>query len=89
MDRPPAPRRVVAAQIHRKVLRRERRARQAVTPRGRTDVEDRIANALRRAARDLLVAQHAETESVDQWIALVAFVEIDLARERGMPKQLP
>ena len=45
------------------------------------DVKDRVAHALGRAARDLLVAQNAEAKGVDQRIALVALVEINLARD--------
>ncbi len=54
-------------------------AGQAVAAGGRADVEDRIAHALGRAAGDLLVAQDAEAKDVDQRIALVALVEINLA----------
>ncbi len=63
------------------IARGKRRAREPVAPRLRADVEDRIADALRRAARDLLVPQHAEVEDIHQRIAVVAFVEIDLAAD--------
>ena len=63
------------------ILRGKGRARETVATGGRADVEDRIADALGRAARDLLVAQHAEAEGVHERIALVGFVEIDLARD--------
>ena len=63
------------------ILRRKRRARQAVAARGRADVKNRIADALGRAARDLFVPQHAEAEGVHQRIAFVGFVEINLARD--------
>ena len=53
--------------------------RQAVTPGGRSDVKDGVADSAGGAARDLLVAQHTEAECVDEGIAFVAFVEIDLA----------
>ena len=36
---------------------------------------------LRRAARDLFVPQHAEAKDVDERIAFVAFVEINLAAD--------
>ena len=35
------------------------------------------------AAGDLLMPEHSEAEGVDQRIALVALVEINLARDRG------
>src|SRR2546428_6270991 len=57
------------------ILRRERGARQAVATRRRADIENRIAHALGRAARDLIVAQNAEAEGVHKRVALVAFVE--------------
>ena len=63
------------------ILRGKRRARQAIATRRRADVKDRIAHALGRAARDLFVAQHAEAKRVHQRIALVAFVEINFARD--------
>src|SRR5205814_2818798 len=46
------------------------------------DVKDRIADALCGAARDLLVAQHPQAKRVDQRIAFVTWVEIDLAGDR-------
>ena len=67
----------------RQILRGKGRAREAVPTRGRADVKHRIANALGRAARDLVMAQHAEAEGIDEGIALVAFVEIHLAGNRG------
>ena len=63
------------------ILRRKRRARQAVATGRRADVKHRIADAFGRAARDLFVAQHAEAERVHQRIAFVRFVEIHLARD--------
>src|SRR5208283_5630348 len=63
------------------ILRRERRARETVAARGRADVKHRIADAPGRAARDLFVAQHAETEGVHERIAFVGFVKINLARD--------
>jgi len=63
------------------VLRGEGRAGQAVTARRRPDVEHRVADPAGRTAGDLVVAQHAEGEGIDQGVALVALVEIDLARD--------
>jgi len=54
------------------ILRRERRARQAVATGGRADVKHRIADAPGRSARDLFMSQHAEAEGVHERIALVA-----------------
>ena len=71
------------------ILRGERRARKTVATRGRADVENRIADALGRAARDLFVAQHAEAEGVHERIALVAFVEINLARDGRDAEAIP
>jgi hypothetical protein len=71
------------------VLRSERRARQTVATGGRADVKDRVADAFGRAARDLFVAQDAEAKGIHERIAFVAFVEINLARDVGMPKQFP
>ena len=63
------------------ILRRKRRAREPVATRRRADVKHGIAHALGRAARDLFVAQHAETEGVYQRITLIRLVEIHLARD--------
>src|ERR1041384_2826740 len=52
------------------------RSREAVAGGLGADVEDGVADALGRAAGDLLVAQHAEAEYVHQRVAIVAFVEI-------------
>ena len=53
------------------ILGRKRRARQAVATRRRADIKDGIAHALGRAARNLFMAQHAETKRVHQRIAFV------------------
>ena len=68
------------------ILRGKGCARETITAGGGADVEDGIAHALGRAARDLVVAQHAEAESVDQRITFVAFVEINLAPDGGDAK---
>jgi len=68
-DRPPAPRAVLLALL-REIARRERRAREPVASRLRADVENRIAHAFRRAARDLLVLQDAEAEHIHSGLPL-------------------
>src|ERR1019366_7745224 len=62
------------------VLRGKRRTREPVAPGRRADVEHRVPDALSLPAHDLLVAQHAEAKGVNQRIALVRLVEIDLTR---------
>ena len=62
--------------------RGKRRAGQSVAARLRADVKNRIADAAGRAARDLLVPQHAEAKDIHQRVALEAFVEINLAADR-------
>ena len=73
----------------REILRGKGRACQAVAPSGRSDVEHRIAHALRRAARDLLMPQHAQAEGVHQRIALVGLVKIHFAGHRGDAEAIP
>ena len=63
------------------VLRGKRRARETIATGRGANVEDRVADAVRCAARDLVVAQDAEAEGVDERIAFVALIEIDLARD--------
>ena len=63
------------------ILRRKRRTREAVATRGRADIKHGITHALGRAARDLFMAQHAETERVHERVALISLVEIHLARD--------
>src|SRR5665213_2180138 len=63
------------------IFRRKRRARETVATRCRTDIENWIADSLRRAARDLFVPQNAEAKRVHEWIAFVGYVEINLARD--------
>ena len=61
------------------ILRGKRRAGQAVPARRGTHIEHRVADAAGFAARDLLVAQRAQTKRIHQRIAVVAAVEMDLA----------
>jgi hypothetical protein len=65
------------------VTRGERGARQSITPGLGADVENWIPDPLRGAAGDLLVPQHAEAEDIHQRVAVVTFVEVDLAADRG------
>ena len=62
--------------------RGERRTRQPVATGLRADVKDRVAHPAGRAARELLMPQYAEAKNVHQWIAVEAFVEINLAADR-------
>ena len=71
------------------ILRRKRRARESVATCRRADVKHGIAHALGRAARDLFVAQHAETERVHERIALIRLVEIHLARDGRDAEAIP
>ena len=73
----------------REIARCERRAREPVAPRLRADVENRIAHALRRAARDLLVPQNAEAEHIHQRVAIVALVEKHLAADGRHADAIP
>ena len=57
------------------------RAGQAVAAGGAADVDDRVAGAFGAAAFDLVVADDAEAEGVDERVAVVGFVEIDFAAD--------
>ena len=61
------------------ILRGEGRAGQTIAPRLGADIENRIADAVGRAARDLFVPQNAKAKHIHQRIAFEAFVEINLA----------
>ena len=63
------------------ILRGKRRAGQPIASRRRSDVEHGIANSFGGAARDLVVAQHAQAKRVHQRVCFVARVEIDLAAD--------
>src|SRR5207249_12076578 len=76
-------RRPVLFRLLGQIARRERRARESVATRLGADVENRITDTLRRTARDLFMTQHSETEDVHERIALVAFVKISFAADRG------
>ena len=54
---------------------------EAVTARFGADIEYRVTHALGGSAGDLLVLEDAKAEDVDEWIARVAVVEIDLAAD--------
>ena len=82
-------RRPVLLALLREVARRERRAREPVASRLRADVENRIADALRRAARDLLVLQDAEAEHIHERVAVVALVEKHLAADGRHADAIP
>ena len=57
------------------------RARQPVAARRRSDIKDRIAHAAGFAPHNLVVPEDAQAKGVDDGIAFVRFVEIDLARD--------
>src|SRR5262249_58116134 len=69
--------------------RREGRARQPV-PAGRwANIKNRVADPFGRTPGNLLMAQNTQTESVDQGIAFVALVKIDLPRQSRNPETIP
>ena len=65
--------------LRREIFRRERRAVNAVAPGARADGDDRIADALRHGANQLVLVQQADAHRVDERIALVRRIERDLA----------
>ena len=73
--------RPIFARFLGQLARGKRRACQTIATGFGADVENGIARAFRRAARELLVAQHAEAKNVYQRIALETFVEINLAAD--------
>src|SRR5262249_9012322 len=60
------------------ILRSKCRPCQSVASGGRADIKDRVADAGGAAADDLLMAQDAEAERVDERVALVTRIEINL-----------
>ena len=64
------------------ILRRKRRAGQAVAPGRRADVKHRVAHALGRPACHLAVAQHPEAEGVNERISFIRGVKIDFSGHR-------
>ena len=69
----------------RQLARCERRARQTVASSFGADIKNWIANPAGGAARQLIVAQHTETENVDQRIAFETFVKINFAADGRDP----
>jgi hypothetical protein len=65
------------------VLGGERRAVDPVPPRARADGEDRVADALRDRAHQLVLLHEADAHRVDERVALVRVVEHHLARHGG------
>ena len=55
----------------------------AVAPGLRADVEDRVADAARAPVEDAIGARDAAGERVDEDVAVVAAVELDLAADGG------
>ncbi len=64
-----------------KLARGERGPGQAVATGGAADVDDRVADAGRGAALDLVVAEDTEAEGVDQRVAVIGIVEVHLAAD--------
>jgi len=64
------------------LLRGKRRATQAVAAGGRAHIVNGIADAGGLAEADLVVPQHTEAQRIDERVALVARVEIDVAAHR-------
>src|SRR5204863_9514059 len=69
--------RAIGARFFGQLAGGEGGARQTVATGFGADVEDRVADAAGRAARDLFVPQHSETKNIDERISLKAFVEIN------------
>src|SRR5690606_22099771 len=69
--------------VFAEVRRRHRRAVDAVAARLRPDIDDRIADAACGRIEDLVLLGDADGHRVDQDIAVIGLVEIDLATDRG------
>ena len=61
------------------ILRGKRRARQTIAAGGWSDIKHRVAHALGRTARNLIMPQYAQRKGVYQRVTFVAFIEIHLA----------
>ena len=59
------------------------RAVDPVAPGLRPDIDDRIADARRRRIEDLVLRRDADGHRIDQDVAVIGGVEIDLAADRG------
>src|SRR5207245_9256779 len=79
----------IFARLLRQFARRESRTCKTITAGFGADIKHRIACAFRSAARELFVAQHAEAKNVYQWIALEAFIEINIAANCRNPHAVP
>ena len=71
--------RTILARFFSQLTRGERCAGQSVPASFGADVENGITDAMGGAARELFMAQHAETEDIYKRIALETFVEINFA----------
>jgi hypothetical protein len=80
----------IFARLFGQFARRESRAARPSRPVSRQHRTPDCRRPLAAPARELLVPQHAETEDVDERVALEAFVEVDLAADRWAGQmQLP
>src|SRR5207237_10913241 len=73
---------VVPGLLLSKIHRRKCCPRQPVPASSRTNIKNWLANASRSTPDNLLVPQNTEAKSIDQRIAVVAFIEIDFAGNR-------
>src|SRR5207248_10335398 len=75
--------RPILARLFRQFTRGKGGARQTIASRLRADVKHRITDTPRRAASQLFVSQNSQAKNIYQWIALEAFIEINLAADGG------
>src|SRR5262249_37588222 len=54
---------------------------QPITSRLSTDIKHRVTDTARRTASQLFVSQNSQAKNIHQWIALKAFVEVNLAAD--------
>ena len=73
---------LLAGRFFGKIHRSKSGARQTVPASSWTNIKNWIANASRLTPDNLLVPQNTEAKSIDQRIAVVAFIEIDFASDR-------
>lgn len=64
-------------------------AADAVVARGRAEEDDLAADTGGAGEMQVLVAQHADAQGIDERVAEVGRVELDLALTLGRPRQLP
>ena len=78
--------------LHRcfiKLCRGHRRSVDPVPARLRPDVDDRVADSLRLSIEDLLPANQAEREGVDERVERIALLEVDLSADCWNAESVP